>query len=83
MDNTSSLNEACGSCVPSASLANSTSLANILQKNSSVICVFGLGQTDVAVANMIKSYIQTNYLSCRFFTRSKIVFFHLPFFEIM
>jgi hypothetical protein len=55
MDNTSSLNETCWSCVPSASLAS------ILQKNSSVICVVGLGQTDVAVANMIKSCIQTNY----------------------
>lgn len=55
MDNTSSLNEACGSCVPSASLAS------ILQKNSSLICVFGLSQTDEAVANMIKSCIQTNY----------------------
>ena len=55
MNNTSSLDEVYGSCVPSASLAN------ILQKNSSVISVFVLGQTDVAVANMIKSCIQTNY----------------------
>ncbi len=48
MNNTSSLDEVCGSYVPSASLANT------LQKNSSVISVFVLGQTDVTVANMIK-----------------------------
>jgi hypothetical protein len=49
--NNTSLDKACGSCVPSVSLAN------ILQ-NSSVISVFVLGQTDVAVANIIKSCIQ-------------------------
>ncbi len=65
MNNTSSLDEAYGSYVPSASLANT------LQKNSSVISVFVLGQTDVTVANMIKSCIQTNCWLCSFFTRSK------------
>jgi hypothetical protein len=55
MDKTSSLNEACVSCVPSASLAS------ILQKILVSFAFLSLSQTNVAVANMIKSCIQTNY----------------------
>jgi hypothetical protein len=54
MDKTSSLNEACVSCVPSASLAS------ILQKILVSFAFLSLGQTNVAVANMIKSCIQIN-----------------------